>query len=136
MKRQAIYFVETKEGEKLYKLDTFWSKGQINDAKVHYDTEEDKKRFFESLCYGLKPFGDYDKLKIHAIKNKYTDSKYGYQIVLTDENIDYISQLGNVEVSEPFYLKLITKIEDNYDIVSVDYTPYDRDKKIDSILGK
>lgn len=134
MKRQAIYFIETKEGERLYKLDTFWSKGEIKDAKVHYDTEDDKERFFKSLCYGFKPFVDNDKLKIRAIKSKYNGSKYGYQIVLTDQNIDYISELDNLEVSKPFYLKLIQEISDDSTVKSIDYVPYDRDKKIDDIL--
>ena len=51
-----------------------------------------------------------------------------------DQNIDYISELSNVEVSEPFYLKLIQEISDDSTVKSVDYVPYDRDKKIDDIL--
>ena len=77
---------------------------------------------------------DNDKLKIRAIKSKYNGSKYGYQIVLTDQNIDYISELDNLEVSKPFYLKLIQEISDDSTVKSIDYVPYDRDKKIDDIL--
>ena len=53
MKQQAVYFIETKEGEKLYKADTFWSKGKVHQAKIHSDSQDDQERFFKSLISSL-----------------------------------------------------------------------------------
>jgi hypothetical protein len=135
MNKQAVYFVETKEGERLYKLDTFWSKGGINDgAKVHNDSEYDQERFFKSLCSGFKPWDRKEDLeKLEKIKERYTNSKYGYQIVMSEQKINYIE---NQELSNPVYLRLIQEINDDFTVKSVEFTPYDRDTKIDQILNE
>ena len=134
MNKQAVYFVETKEGERLYKLDTFWSKGDINDGvKVHNDSEYDQERFFGSLCSGFKPWDRKEDLeKLEKVRERYTNSKYGYQIVMSDQKINYIE---NQELSNPVYLKLIQEINDDFSVQSVEFTPYDRDTKIDQILN-
>ena len=134
MNKQAVYFVETKEGERLYKLDTFWSKGDINDGvKVHNDSEYDQERFFGSLCSGFKPWDRKEDLeKLEKMRERYTNSKYGYQIVMSDQKINYIE---NQELSNPVYLKLIQEINDDFTVQSVEFTPYDRDTKIDQILN-
>lgn len=134
MNKQAVYFVETKEGERLYKLDTFWSKGGINDgAKVHNDSEYDQERFFGSLCSGFKPWDKKEDLeKLEKLRERYTNSKYGYQTVMSDQKINYIE---NQELSNPVYLRLIQEINDDFTVKSVEFTPYDRDTKIDQILN-
>ena len=134
MNKQAVYFVETKEGEKLYKLDTFWSKGDINDGvKVHNDSEDDQQRFFSSLCSGFKPWDRKEDLeRLEKVRKMYTNSKYGYQIVMSDEKINYIEKQ---ELSNPFYLRLIQEINDDFTVQSVEFTPYDRDTKIEQILN-
>ena len=134
MNKQAVYFVETKEGERLYKLDTFWSKGDINDGvKVHNDSEYDQERFFGSLCSGFKPWDRKEDLeKLEKVRERYTNSKYGYQIVMSDQKINYIE---NQELSNPVYLRLIQEINDDFTVKSVEFTPYDRDTKIDQILN-
>ena len=135
MNKQAIYFVETKEGKRLYKLDTFWSKGYINDGvKVHNDSEYDQERFFVSLCSGFKPWDRKEDLeKLEKVRERYTNSKYGYQIVMSDQKIDYIEKQ---ELSNPVYLRLIQEINDDFTVQSVEFTPYDRDIKIDQILNE
>ena len=135
MNKQAVYFVETKEGERLYKLDTFWSKGDINDGvKVHNDSEDDQKRFFSSLCSGFKPWDRKEDVeKLNKVRERYTNSKYGYQIVMSDEKINYIEKQ---ELSNPVYLRLIQEINDDFTVQSVEFTPYDRDTKIDQILNE
>ena len=135
MNKQAVYFVETKEGERLYKLDTFWSKGDINDGvKVHNDSEYDQERFFGSLCSGFKPWDRKEDLeKLEKVRERYTNSKYGYQIVMSDQKINYIE---NQELSNPVYLRLIQEINDDFTVKSVEFTPYDRDTKIDQILNE
>lgn len=135
MNKQAVYFVETKEGERLYKLDTFWSKGDINDgAKVHNDSEYDQERFFGSLCSGFKPWDRKEDLeKLEKVRERYTNSKYGYQIVMSEQKINYIE---NQELSNPVYLRLIQEINDDFTVQSVEFTPYDRDTKIDQILNE
>jgi len=135
MNKQAVYFVETKEGERLYKLDTFWSKGDINDGvKVHNDSEYDQERFFGSLCSGFKPWDRKEDLeKLEKVRERYTNSKYGYQIVMSDQKINYIE---NQELSNPVYLRLIQEINDDFTVQSVEFTPYDRDTKIDQILNE
>ena len=134
MNKQAVYFVETKEGERLYKLDTFWSKGDINDGvKVHNDSEYDQERFFKSLCSGFKPWDKKEDLeKLEKLRERYTNSKYGYQTVMSDQKINYIE---NQELSNPVYLRLIQEINDDFTVKSVEFTPYDRDTKIDQILN-
>lgn len=134
MNKQAVYFVETKEGERLYKLDTFWSKGDINDGvKVHNDSEYDQERFFGSLCSGFKPWDRKEDLeKLEKVRERYTNSKYGYQTVMSDQKINYIE---NQELSNPVYLRLIQEINDDFTVQSVEFTPYDRDTKIDQILN-
>ena len=135
MKKQAVYFVETKKGERLYKLDTFWSKGHINDGvKVHTDSEDDQERFFHSLCSGFKPWDRKEDLeKLEKVRERYTNSKYGYQIVMSDQKINYIEKQ---ELSSPVYLRLIQEINDDFSVKSVEFTPYDRDTKIDQILNE
>lgn len=135
MKKQAVYFVETKEGQRFYKLDTFWSKGGINDgAKVHNDSEDDQERFFSSLCSSFKPWGrEDDAERLIKLRERYTNSKYGYQVVISESNLSY---LADQELSNPIYLKLIQEINDDFIVKSVDYTPYDRDTKIDLILNE
>ena len=135
MNKQAIYFVETKEGKRLYKLDTFWSKGDINDGvKVHNDSEYDQERFFGSLCSGFKPWDRKEDLeKLEKVRERYTNSKYGYQTVMSDQKINYIE---NQELSNPVYLRLIQEVNDDFTVQSVEFTPYDRDTKIDQILNE
>ena len=135
MNKQAVYFVETKEGERLYKLDTFWSKGDINDGvKVHNDSEYDQERFFGSLCSGFKPWDRKEDLeKLEKVRERYTNSKYGYQTVMSDQKINYIE---NQELSNPVYLRLIQEVNDDFTVQSVEFTPYDRDTKIDQILNE
>lgn len=135
MKKQAVYFIETKEGERLYKLDTFWSKGGINDgAKVHNDSEYDQERFFDSLCSGFKPWDKKDGAeRLVKLRERYTNSKYGYQVVISENNLSY---LADQELSNPVYLRLIQEINDDFTVQSVEFTPYDRDTKIDKILNE
>ena len=135
MNKQAVYFVETKEGERLYKLDTFWSKGDINDGvKVHNDSEYDQERFFGSLCSGFKPWDRKEDVEVlEKVRQRYTNSKYGYQIVMSDQKINYIEKQ---ELSSPVYLRLIQEINDDFSVQSVEFTPYDRDTKIDQILNE
>lgn len=135
MNKQAVYFVETKEGERFYKLDTFWSKGDINDGvKVHNDSDYDQERFFGSLCSGFKPWDRKEDLeKLEKMRERYTNSKYGYQIVMSEQKINYIE---NQELSNPVYLRLIQEINDDFTVQSVEFTPYDRDTKIDQILNE
>lgn len=135
MKKQAVYFIETKEGERLYKLDTFWSKGGINDgAKVHNDSKYDQERFFNSLCSSFKPWDKKDDAeRLVKLRDRYTNSKYGYQLVISENNLSYVE--GH-ELSNPVYLKLIQEINDDFTVQSVDYTPYDRDTKIDLVLNE
>ena len=135
MNKQAVYFVETKEGERLYKLDTFWSKGDINDGvKVHNDSEYDQERFSGSLCSGFKHWDRKEDLeKLEKVRERYTNSKYGYQIVMSDQKINYIEKQ---ELSSPVYLRLIQEINDDFSVQSVEFTPYDRDTKIDQILNE
>mgnify|MGYP006329928693 FL=1 len=135
MNKQAVYFVETKEGERLYKLDTFWSKGDINDGvKVHNDSEYDQERFFGSLCSGFKPWDRKEDVEVlEKVRQRYTNSKYGYQTVMSDQKINYIE---NQELSSPVYLRLIQEINDDFSVQSVEFTPYDRDTKIDQILNE
>lgn len=135
MNKQAVYFVETKEGERLYKLDTFWSKGDINDGvKVHNDSEYDQERFFGSLCSGFKPWDRKEDVEVlEKVRQRYTNSKYGYQTVMSDQKINYIE---NQELSNPVYLRLIQEINDDFTVKSVEFTPYDRDTKIDQILNE
>jgi hypothetical protein len=135
MKKQAVYFIETKEGERLYKLDTFWSKGTINDgAKVHNDSEYDQERFFDSLCSGFKPWDKKDGAeRLVKLRERYTNSKYGYQVVISENNLSY---LADQELSNPVYLRLIQEINDDFTVQSVEFTPYDRDTKIDLILNE
>lgn len=136
MKQQAIYFIETSKGEILYKQDTFWSRGKdVQYAKVHYDTDDDKERFFSSLCTSLKP---YDVLLhqefIKTTQDRYTNSRYGYQVVNSNKNINYIKDdIVNYSLQDPIYLKIITSIEDDYTINSTDFTPYDRDSKLNQL---
>ena len=134
MNKKVVYFVETKEGERLYKLDTFWSKGDINDGvKVHNDSDYDQERFFGSLCSGFKPWDRKEDLeKLEKMRERYTNSKYGYQIVMSEQKINYIE---NQELSNPVYLRLIQEINDDFTVQSVEFTPYDRDTKIDQILN-
>ena len=136
MKKQAVYFVETKEGERLYKLGSFWSKGDINDGvKVHNDSEYDQERFLTSLCSSFKPWNKKEDLeRLEIIRNRYTDSKYGYQLVIFDEEINYIEN-HELSLSKPVYLKFIQEINDDFSVISVDYTLYDRDTKINQILN-
>jgi hypothetical protein len=135
MNKQAVYFVETQEGERLYKLDTFWSKGDISyGVKVHNDSEYDRERFFGSLCSGFKPWDRKEDVeKLEKVRERYTNSKYGYQIVMSDEKINYIEKQ---ELSNPVYLRLIQEINDDFTVQSVEFTPYDRDTKIDQILNE
>ena len=135
MNKQAVYFVETKEGERLYKIDTFWSKGDINaGVKVHNDSEYDQERFFGSLCSGFKPWDRKEDVEVlEKVRQRYTNSKYGYQIVMSDQKINYIEKQ---ELSSPVYLRLIQEINDDFSVQSVEFTPYDRDTKIDQILNE
>jgi hypothetical protein len=134
MNKQAVYFVETKEGERLYKLDTFWSKGTINDgAKVHNDSEYDQERFFKALCSSFEPWDKKDGAeRLVKLRERYTNSKYGYQVVISENNLSY---LADQELSNPVYLRLIQEINDDFTVQSVEFTPYDRDTKIDQILN-
>lgn len=132
--KQAVYFLETQEGERLYKLDTFWSRGTITDGvKVHTDSEDDQDRFFSSLCFSFKPWNKSEDLeRLTKLRERYTNSKYGYQVVMSEEKINY---LEGQELSKPIYLKLIQEINDDFTVQSEDYTPYDRNTKIDSIIN-
>lgn len=126
---QVIYFIETNTGERLYKLDSFWSmsKNYMN-SKIH-SSEGDAQRFFESLCYSFKPYKSvdsdlYDIEKLTNLRSTYVDSKYGYQIVLTDKTIYNLEE--GIEVGEPIYYKVITDILDDLTVISEDYTRYNR----------
>ena len=137
---QVIFFIEKITGEREYKLDSFWSRSiDYKKSKIH-SSESDSQRFFESLCYGFKPYfskatgnkiQNIDKIK--ELRDNYINSKYGYQLVLSDKNINYLEE--GIEVSDPIYTKVITDILDDYTVISEDYTIYNRDNKIDEILN-
>lgn len=135
---QVIYFIETNTGEREYKLDSFWSRSKnYMNSKIH-SSEDDAQRFFESLCYGFKPYKSLDSdlkptLKLTNLRSTYVNSKYGYQIILTDRYIQYLEE--GIEVGEPIYYKVITDILDDFTVISEDYTRYNRDNKIDEILN-
>ena len=83
----AIYFIELKDGKKLYKTDTFWSKTEnLYHAKLHDDSEHDQKRFFESLTSGFKPWKT-DELN---------DEEYNAAVAL--ENANYKADKANLDV--------------------------------------
>lgn len=130
--KQAIYFIETSNGEILYKEDTFWSKGSdVKQAKVHSDSDEDKERFFKSLCTSIKPYNIEKQKEFFKIRQeKYKNSKYGYQIVNSNKNITYIMDDENYNLEAPIYLKIILSIDDDYSINSTDFTPYNREIKL------
>ena len=52
---------------------------------------------------------------------------------MSDQKINYIEKQ---ELSSPVYLRLIQEINDDFSVQSVEFTPYDRDTKIDQILNE
>jgi len=70
---------------------------------------------------------------LEKVRQRYTNSKYGYQTVMSDQKINYIE---NQELSNPVYLRLIQEVNDDFTVQSVEFTPYDRDTKIDQILNE
>jgi len=129
----AIYFIE-REGVRYYKCDTFWSKSKnIENAKIHTDSEHDQERFLKSLLYPLENRKE-DVNPIENLIKQFQDTKYGYQ-TFTNSEISGLSLKESAKVSEPIYLKYITNIKkDSYDII--DYKQILRDEKIDKIMEK
>lgn len=129
----AVYFIELKDGRRLYKADSFWSKTEdIKKAKIHDDSEYDKQRFFESLVSSFKPW----------IENELTDErweaykkceggKYGYQTF----NLDTSLNLDLSTLSEPYYLTQIESISKSGDVVAPTIESYKRDIKLNQILN-
>ena len=139
---RAIYFIETKEGRRLYKTDTFWSKSDnIEDAKIHNDSIEDQKRFLVSLdsLIHMDPITDED---FEFFQSRYVGGKYGYQIIsdepiLEKENKSEImwNPKPDTKVSDPIYLTEIHSMDRNGKMNYLEIEAYKRDKQIDKILN-
>jgi hypothetical protein len=127
----AVYFIELKDGRRLYKADSFWSKTEdIKKAKIHNDSENDKQRFFESLVSSFKPWSENELTdESWEIYKKYEGGKYGYQ-TFTD---DYALDLSTL--SEPYYLTQIESILKSGDVVAPTIEAYKRDIKLNQILN-
>lgn len=133
---RAIYFIETKEGRRLYKTDTFWSKSDnIEDAKIHNDSIEDQKRFLVSLDSLIRmTITDED---FDFFQSRYVGGKYGYQILLEKENKSEImwNPKPDTKVSDPIYLTEIHSMDRNGKMNYLEIEAYKRDKQIDKILN-
>lgn len=143
MEKQAVYFIEV-DGEKHYKCDTFWSKStNLKNAKIHNDSDYDKNRFFESLCYSIKPNSDNEKYfdltdeRYNHVK-KFEGGIYGYQVVGKEIDQDYYYGRSSSEIkaSEPVYLKIIEKIPQVGRLEVIDYKVIDRERKIKEITNE
>lgn len=134
MEKQAIYFVESK-GVKLYKCDSFWTKStRVDDAKIHDDSEYDKKRFFDSLTSDVKPWKS-DTLsdeEFKRLKDRYNESLYGYQTIEGPTNGITIAE--DCKLSDPVYLRQIISIDQKGEFDSIDYKVKMRDDKINQII--
>lgn len=123
----AVYFIELKDGRRLYKADSFWSKTEdIKKAKIHDDSENDKQRFFKSLVSSFKPWrSELTDERWEAYK-KCEGGKYGYQTFADDA----LSTL-----SEPYYLTQIESISKSGDVIAPTLEAYKRDIKLNQILN-
>lgn len=134
--QRAIYFIELKDGTKLYKCDSFWSTSEnYKNAKLHDNSEYDQDRFLESLKslfrYSVSVTNSIKENNIdsNTLKNtieKYQNSKYGYQI---KEMID-----DNIKLSEPIYLTEIYSISIDGDVEAPSIKSYNRNNNINKIL--
>ena len=122
----SVYFIE-KQGIKYYKTDSFWSKSkEIKNAKRHGDSEYDQDRFFEALCYNLKPYkseewDDENYLKIL----EYKDSIYGYQTIIDPE----------CSIVDTVYLKVIEDTSKTGEVSSTSYKIKNREDKINKLIN-
>lgn len=140
---RAIYFIEKKDGVKFYKCDTFWSKSdKIKHAKIHNDSENDQKRFFESLLGGFKPYKvvktegpvewsdeDFERVKT------FEGGLYGFQTILdteTEENKWTLPE--DAKISDPIYLTEIISISKLGIVESPTFESYRRNNKIEQII--
>jgi hypothetical protein len=122
----AIYFIKKKNGNILYKTDTFWSTSELfTHAKMHDDSVHDQERFFDGLEYKLKR-------RYATDSEEYTDSIFGYQIVTGTGN--FCPGEGDI-LSNPIYLRKILSISDDR-VESVDYRVSNRNEKINDIISE
>jgi len=138
---RAIYFIEKKDGIKLYKCDTFWSQSEkITDAKIHDDSKYDQKRFFDSLTLGFvkskwhkePEWSDED----YNIIKGYERELYGYQTVLDSTTPETAWTLKeDTKLSEPIYLTQIISISRSGEVDSPTFESYSRDNKINQIIN-
>ena len=136
---RAIYFIETKEGEKLYKCDTFWSKSPKHvNAKIHDNSEHDQKRFFLSLISGFKPYKESEwSDKDFEYFKKFEGSLYGFQTVLDPVTKETTwTLLEDTKLSEPIYLTQIISISKSGEVQSPTFEAYKRNNKIEQIINK
>lgn len=135
--QRAIYFVELKDGTKLYKCDSFWSTSEnYKNAKLHDNSEYDQERFLDSLkslfrysvsvTNSIKESINIDSNTLKNIIEKYQNSKYGYQIqeVINDD----------IKLSEPIYLTEIEYISIDGDVEAPSIKSYNRNININKIL--
>lgn len=130
--QRAIYFIELKDGTKLYKCDSFWStsKNYIN-AKVHDDSEYDQFRFFESFKSSFRYVNTFESSEDSKLyMEKFENAKYGYQIYKLLGNGD----VNEVELSDPIYLTEIEYISIDGDIEAPSIKSYNRNININKIL--
>lgn len=151
---KAILFLKTKQGQYLFKGDSFWSKGVDPDyAKVYSD--DDINQVNDWLRNGLFPWNIY-KNKIDDVIKRYHDGILGYFTPSEDKydgphNIKKgttIEELGKptylwVSKMKPFDEWIIEK-EDDDSITPKsgtigyfeDYTQYHRDEILTDVLNK
>ena len=133
---KAIFFVEI-EGIRFYKTDTFWSKSKdFTNAKVHTDSEDDKRRFFAPLIERLKPYkkfehsdDEFDKIK------KWIGALYGYQKVIKEVS-DGWTLSKDSELSDPVYLRIIDSVNKFGDVDSSDAKIVIRNRLINDIFNE
>jgi hypothetical protein len=134
---KAIYFIETKEGRRLYKTDTFWSKSdKIEHAKIHNDSLEDQKRFLVALD-SLRYNKDITNDDFKFFEDRYVGGKYGYQVLLETENNSEImwNPKPDTKLSDPIYLTEILSLDRDGKMNYIEIEAYKRDKQIEKILN-
>ena len=132
---RAIYFIETKEGQRLYKTDTFWSKTDKQEyAKIHNDSLEDQKRFLLSLD-SLRYNDNISDDDFQFFEKKYVGGKYGYQTVLEETPDNKWSLKPDTKLSDPIYLTEIYSLDRNGKMNYLEIESYKRDKQIYKILN-
>jgi len=124
-----------KEGTKLYKTDSFWSKSDnIEHAKIHNDSLEDQKRFLVALD-SLRHM-DFSDKDFEYFQNRYVGGRYGYQTILEKETEETRWSLkSDTKLSAPIYLTEIYSLDRNGKMNYLEIEAYKRDKQIGKILN-